>query len=89
MAIFHLSIKIISRSKGKSAVAASAYRAGEKLTETETGYVHDYTRKEGVIHTEFFFLQMLHIYFPIGKFYGTRYRRLKNRQMHRWQGKLK
>lgn len=54
MAIFHLSIKIISRSKGKSAVAASAYRAGEKLTETETGYVHDYTRKEGVIHTEVF-----------------------------------
>lgn len=54
MAIFHLSIKIISRSGGKSAVAASAYRAGEKLTETEAGYVHDYTRKEGVIHTEVF-----------------------------------
>lgn len=52
MAIFHLSIKIISRSCGKSAVASSAYRAGEKLTETETGYVHDYTKKEGVIHTE-------------------------------------
>ena len=54
MAIFHLSIKIVSRSKGKSAVAASAYRAGEKLTETETGYVHDYTKKNGVIHTEVF-----------------------------------
>lgn len=54
MAIFHLSIKIVSRSGGKSAVAASAYRAGEKLTETETGYVHDYTRKGGVIHTEVF-----------------------------------
>ncbi len=54
MAIFHLSIKIISRSGGKSAVAASAYRAGEKLTEAETGYVHDYTRKEGIIHTEVF-----------------------------------
>ena len=54
MAIFHLSIKIISRGGGKSAVAASAYRAGEKLTETETGYVHDYTKKNGVIHTEVF-----------------------------------
>lgn len=54
MAIFHLSIKIVSRSKGKSAVAASAYRAGEKLTEMETGYVHDYTRKGSVIHTEVF-----------------------------------
>lgn len=52
MAIFHLSIKIISRSGGKSAVASVAYRAGEKLTEAETGYVHDYTKKEGVIHTE-------------------------------------
>lgn len=52
MAIFHLSIKMISRSSGKSAVAASAYRAGEKLTETENGYVHDYTKKEGVIYTE-------------------------------------
>ena len=28
MAIYHLSIKIISRGKGKSAVAAAAYRAG-------------------------------------------------------------
>lgn len=55
MAIFHLSIKIVSRGGGKSAVAASAYRAGEKLTETETGYVHDYTKKTGVIHTEVFF----------------------------------
>ena len=31
MAIYHLSIKIISRGKGKSAVAASAYRSGEKI----------------------------------------------------------
>ena len=52
MAIFHLSIKIVSRGGGKSAVAASAYRAGEKLTETETGYVHDYKKKEGVLYTE-------------------------------------
>lgn len=52
MAIFHLSIKIVSHGGGKSAVAASAYRAGEKLIETETGYVHDYTKKNGVIHTE-------------------------------------
>ena len=31
MAIYHCSIKIISRGKGKSAVAAAAYRSGEKL----------------------------------------------------------
>ena len=31
MAIYHLSIKPISRSKGRSAVSAAAYRSGEKL----------------------------------------------------------
>lgn len=30
MAIYHLSIKIISRGKGKSAVSAASYRSGEK-----------------------------------------------------------
>ena len=52
MAIYHCSIKIISRGKGKSAVAAAAYRAGEKLTNEFDGITHDYTRKGGVIHTE-------------------------------------
>ena len=54
MAIFHLSIKIVSRSSGKGAVAAAAYRAGAKLEEKETGYTHDYTRKRGVIYSEIF-----------------------------------
>ena len=31
MAIFHLSVKVISRSSGRSAVAAAAYRGGERL----------------------------------------------------------
>ena len=52
MAIYHLSIKIISRGKGKSAVAAAAYRAGECITNEYDGQMHDYTRKGGVIHTE-------------------------------------
>ena len=52
MAIYHLSIKIISRGKGKPAVAAAAYRAGEKIISDYTGNTHDYTRKGGVIHTE-------------------------------------
>lgn len=54
MAIFHLSIKIVSRSSGKGAVAAAAYRAGAKLEEKETGYTHDYTRKSGVVYSEIF-----------------------------------
>ena len=37
--IYHCNIKVISRGKGKSAVAAAAYRAGEKITNhrPETG----------------------------------------------------
>lgn len=52
MAIYHCSIKIISRGKGKSAVAAAAYRSGENLTNEYDGITHDYTRKGGVVHTE-------------------------------------
>ena len=52
MGIYHLSIKIISRGKGKSAVAASAYRSGEKIKNEYDGVVHDFTRKGGIAHTE-------------------------------------
>ena len=52
MAIYHCSIKVISRGKGKSAVAAAAYRAGEKITNEFDGMTHDYTHKGGVVHTE-------------------------------------
>lgn len=52
MAIYHCSVKIIGRSKGKSVIAAAAYRAGEKLYDRETGLIHDFTRKGGVVHRE-------------------------------------
>ena len=52
MAIYHLSIKIISRGKGKSAVAAASYRSGEKIKNEYDGIVHDFTRKGGIAHTE-------------------------------------
>ena len=52
MAIYHCSIKIISRGKGKSAVAAAAYRSGETLTNEYDGVTHDYTRRGGIVHTE-------------------------------------
>ena len=52
MAIYHLCIKIISRGKGKSAVAASAYRSGEMIKNEYDGIVHDFTRKGGIAHTE-------------------------------------
>lgn len=48
MAIFHLSVKPISRSAGRSATAAAAYRAGEKILDERTGEIHDYARRGGV-----------------------------------------
>ena len=48
MAIYHLSIKPISRSAGRSATAAAAYRAGVEIADERTGEVHDYRRKGGV-----------------------------------------
>lgn len=48
MAIYHLSVKAISRSAGRSATAAAAYRAGCKIADERTGEIHDYTRKRGV-----------------------------------------
>lgn len=52
MAIYHCSIKIVKRSQGKSAVAAAAYRSGEKLTNEWDGVTHDYTHKGGIAHAE-------------------------------------
>ena len=54
MAIYHLSTKIISRSKGKSSIASSAYRSGEKLYNKRDGLIHDYTKRKDVIYKEIF-----------------------------------
>lgn len=52
MSIYHCSIKIISRSGGRSAVASAAYRSGERLYNDETGITHDFTKKGGVVMNE-------------------------------------
>jgi len=48
MARYHLSVKTISRSQGRSATAAAAYRAGARITDERTGVIHDYQRRLGV-----------------------------------------
>lgn len=45
MAIYHFTAQIISRSAGRSAVAAAAYRSGERLHDDRYGQTHDYTKK--------------------------------------------
>lgn len=52
MDFFHWTTKIVSRNKGKSAVAASAYISGTRMENTWDGVTHDYTRKKHVIYTE-------------------------------------
>lgn len=49
---FHFAVNIISRGKGKSAVASAAYISGEKIKNEWDGVTHDYTRKSGIIHKE-------------------------------------
>ena len=51
---FHFSVNIISRGKGKSAVASAAYISGEKIKNEWDGVTHDYTKKQGVISKEIF-----------------------------------
>ena len=52
MTIYHCTTKTINRSSGRTAVAASAYRSGGKLKDERTGLTHDFTKKEGVAHSE-------------------------------------
>ncbi|KEO90711.1 conjugal transfer protein TraA [Erythrobacter longus] len=52
MAIFHFSAKVIGRSSGRSAVAAAAYRAGERLHDERIDRTHDFTNKAGVLQSE-------------------------------------
>ena len=52
MGIYHFSAKLISRKAGRSATAAAAYRAGEKIIDERTGEIHDYAKKRGIDHNE-------------------------------------
>lgn len=51
MASYHLSVKTIKRSAGRTATAAAAYRAGERIECLREGRLHDYTRKQGIEET--------------------------------------
>lgn len=48
---YHLSVSIIGRGKGRSAVACAAYRAGEVIADKRYGKTHDYTRRRGILST--------------------------------------
>ena len=48
MASYHLSVKTIKRSAGRSATAAAAYRSASVIACDREGRLHDYTAKRGV-----------------------------------------
>ena len=50
MPLYRLSVSTVSRAKGRSAVAAAAYRSGSRLVDERTGVVHDFRRKRGIVH---------------------------------------
>jgi exonuclease VII small subunit len=57
MAIYHLSVKNVSRGQGRDdksrcVTAAAAYRSGQAIEDKRSGQVFDYTRRSGVEHTE-------------------------------------
>mgnify|MGYP002715567152 CR=1 FL=1 len=52
MAIYHLRASMISRSAGRSATGAAAYRSGELIHDARTGLDFDYRARSGVTHVE-------------------------------------
>ena len=50
-----MNIKITSRGKGESAVAAAAYRAGEVIKNEYDGAVHNYSDRKDIVYDAIFF----------------------------------
>lgn len=52
MAVYRCEARVVGRSGGRSATAAAAYRAGERIHDARTGDVHDYARRSGVLWSD-------------------------------------
>lgn len=52
MAIYHLAITPLSRSAGRRATAAAAYRAGERIRDERSGKLFNHSRRRDVLHKE-------------------------------------
>jgi hypothetical protein len=52
MAFFRFAVKSVSRSARRSAPAAAAYRAGERIRDERTGALHNYRRRQDVTHKQ-------------------------------------
>jgi len=52
MAIYHFTVKTFSRAKGRNAIAAAAYRHGQKFLDEKTGRCFHFTNKKDVEYSE-------------------------------------
>ena len=52
MAIFHMDITPVARGTGRTATAAAAYRAGERIRDERTGALYNHSKREDVLHKE-------------------------------------
>ena len=54
MAIFYMEIRPVTRSSGRTATAAAAYRAGERIRDERTGALYNHSKRDDVLHKEIF-----------------------------------
>lgn len=52
MAIYQMQIKAVTRSTGRTATSAAAYRAGERIRDERTGALYDHRKRTDVLHKE-------------------------------------
>lgn len=52
MASYHIRVKVLSRSTGRSGIAAAAYRARTKIHDERQGLTFDYSKKKDLVHSE-------------------------------------
>ena len=81
MAIFQCQIQIIKRSEGRSAVAAAAYRAAEKIENEYTGIVEDIQEKTGWNTAKSCFLKMHLLSFVTVLYSGMLLKKVKRAKM--------
>ena len=72
MAIYHFSVKVISRATGRSAVAAAAYRSASRLHDERLDRDHDFTNKSGVVHSEVLLPEIAPALLAVGYILGYR-----------------
>ncbi|MGH8298139.1 MAG: MobQ family relaxase [Steroidobacteraceae bacterium] len=54
MAIYRLQITPVARGTGRTATAAAAYRAGERIRDERTGALYNHSKRDDVLHKEIF-----------------------------------